>query len=170
MLRLLWNVLGSTSLLSSIFNRDDICAVIAIQDCRIKQQIISDSLGFNHWETIIHPSAVIAPDVYLGVGTIVFPNVTISVGCVVGKFNLIYTSAMLSNDVKSGDYSSIMSNVQLSDRVVIGDSVYISSGCCVYPGISIGSNAEIAVGIVVSDGCKDNERVGERSGIFKRFK
>ena len=116
-----YKVLGTTELLDEKYNNGQIGAVIAIKDGKARERIVNNHKGFNSWETIIHPNAVIAPSSKIGRGGIVFPNVTVSVDTVIGDFALLYIQAVVLNDTKIGDFVSVMANTTVADHKTIAD-------------------------------------------------
>lgn len=165
-----YKVLGSTEDLESLEKKMPLCAVIAIQEGTIRKKIVEEHNNFQHWENIIHPTAVIASTVSMGKGTIVFPQVTMSVDSNLGDFGLYYIHAIVCNDCRIGNFVSVMSGVQVSERVTIGNQSYLAAGCCIYPGRVLGEKVKVAVGATVSKDYGEGEEVREKSGGFSLFK
>ena len=133
-----YKVLGSIDRLEEIHKRIPISAVIAIQDGNVRKRIVDKHKDFNSWESIVHPTAVIASTSPIGKGTIVFPQVTVSVDTKLGEFNLYYIHATICNDCKIGDYVSVMSGVSISERAEIGNESFLVAGITVPPHKRIG--------------------------------
>ena len=165
-----YKVLGKTSRLNEMEKNPQICAVIAIQVGKIRRRIVERYKTFNRWETLIHPTAVIASSAWLGKGSIVFPQVTVSVDSKLGEFGLYYIHSTVCNDCSFGKYVSVMSGVLVSEHVTIGDETYLAAGCTVYPHLTIGKDTKIAVGSTVFRNCVDGSKIGERSNGFFLFK
>ena len=70
-----YKVLGKPSQLEEINRRTPLAAVIAIQDGSIRKKITEEHKDFYSWESIVHPTAVIAGTSPVGQGSIVFPQV-----------------------------------------------------------------------------------------------
>ena len=68
-----YKVLGSVSELESICTRMHCSAVIAIQNGSVRKKIVEEHSSFSDWESIIHPTAVIASTSLVGNGSVVFP-------------------------------------------------------------------------------------------------
>lgn len=165
-----YKVLGSTEELESLAGKMPLSAVIAIQEGSARKRIVEEHKQFMHWESIIHPTAVIASTSSVGKGSIVFPQVTISVDSSAGDYGLFYIHATICNDCRIGDFVSVMSGVQVSERVIIGNQCYLAAGCCVYPHKTLGERVKAAVGATVSKDYGDGEEVREKSGGFFLFK
>lgn len=165
-----YKVLGNTKELENIEKKMPFSAVLAIQEGRIRKKIVEEHKDFQHWESIIHPTAVIASTVSVGKGNIIFPQVTMSVDSKVGSYGLFYIHATVCNDCRIGDFVSVMSGVQVSERVVVGTQSYLAAGCCIYPSRILGECVKVAVGATVSKDYGDGEEVREKGGGFSLFK
>ena len=160
-------ILGSMDQLETIREKDSFYAVIAVQNGSDKASIADKHKEFNRWATIIHPTAAVAPQSKIGVGSIIFPQVTVSVDTVIGKHSLLYIHAIVCNDCVFGDHVSIMSGVSIAEHVIIGDRTYVSAGCDVYPHITIGKDCNIVVGSTVEDNLEDGSIKGKKNkGLF----
>lgn len=165
-----YEVLGTEKRLEELEKEQDACAVIAIQEGSIRKKIHHEHRGFQNWETIVHPSAVIAGSVQIGQGSVFFPQVTVSVDTVLGAFGLFYIHSMICNDCEVGDYVSVMSGAQISERAKIGDGSYLAAGASVYPNVMVGRNVRAGVGAIISKDQTDGtevSRVGTRIAFFK---
>lgn len=128
-----YKVLGTTELLDSLSRNIPFHAVVAIQDGAARRSIVEAHPDFHQWETIVHPTAVVAPESTLGEGCILFPRVTVSVDTRIGRFSLLYINATVCNDCAVGDYVSVMTGAVVSEHVTIGDGYRFAAGSCVYP-------------------------------------
>ena len=108
-------------------------AVIAIQDGNVSKKIYNAHTEFNNWESIVHPSTVIAQSSIIGRGSIFFPHTTVSVDTHVGDFGLFYIHSTICNDCKIGSFVSVMANAIISERVNVGNGCFIAAGQCVRP-------------------------------------
>ena len=161
---------GSVSDLKAISNRTPCSAVIAIQNGSVRKKIVEEHQSFNFWESIIHPTAVIASTSPVGNGSIVFPQVTVSVDTKLGDFNLYYIHSTICNDCKIGSFVSIMSGASVSERAEVGDECFLAAGSCVYPHKRLGSRVEVGVEATVSRDYADGAEVNEKSSGFSLFK
>ncbi len=165
-----YKVLGTIDTVYELRRKMPLGAVIAIQDGSVRKAIVDSHKEFTEWETIIHPTSVIASTAYLGKGSVVFPNVTISVDSKLGDFGLYYIHAVIGNDCVFGSYVSVMSGVSISEHVAVGDGSYLAAGSCVYPHRILGRNVEVSVGATVTENCKDDTKVVEKNSRFFLFK
>lgn len=161
-----YKVLGTTEELEKLEGRPHVSAVLAIQDGNIRKRIVEEHKIFQAWETLIHPTAVIAQTAEIGKGSLVFPHVTVSVDSSLGKFGLYYLNATISNDCVFGDYVSVMTGTTVSEHVKIGEESCLSAGSCIYPHKTLGRRVKAAAGAVVSKDCGDDAKIGERNNTF----
>lgn len=161
-----YKVLGGTEQLKELSAKMPLSAVVAIQDGSVRKKIVEEHPEFSRWETIIHPTAVIASTSVVGKGSIFFPQVTVSVDSRLGSFGLYYIHSIICNDCKIGDYVSVMSGASISEHVEIGDECFFAAGACVYPHKKIGNNVEVAVEATVEKDYEEGSRVGEKGADF----
>lgn len=138
-----YKVLGKEEDLEEIAKKTPLSAVIAIQDGKVRKRIVEKHKDFDAWESIIHPSAVIAQSSSVGKGGMVFPQVSISVDTKVGDFSLLYINATICNDCRIGDYVSVMTSASISERCDIGSECFLAAGCTVYPHKKLGNQVEV---------------------------
>ena len=165
-----YKVLGTTGQLEEISRRTPLAAVIAIQDGSVRRRIVEAHKDFDGWESIIHPTAVIAGSSPAGTGSVVFPQATVSVDTKLGKFGLFYIHSTICNDCRIGDYVSVMSGASVSERAEIGDESFLAAGSTVYPHRKLGRRVEVGVEATVSRDYGDGAKVGEKGGMFSLFK
>ena len=79
----------------------------------------------------IHPTAVIAEDVILGVGVSIAPYVVIESGAVIGDYCVIKSHVHIGHDVTIGAYSTIHPQVTIYDACQIGLRVIIHASTVV---------------------------------------
>ena len=162
-------ILGPMNRLEQLRETNSFYAVIAVQNGADKAMIAANHEDFKRWATIIHPTAVIAPESCIGDGSIVFPQVTVSVDTVIGKHVLLYIHSIICNDCKIEDYASVMSGVSVAEHVTIGERSYLSAGCDVYPHIKIGDGCRIAVGSNIDKDITNNTETDRKNkGFFHK--
>lgn len=128
-----YKVLGGTEKLEELYRKTPFSAVLAIQDGSIRKKIAEAHPDFDQWETVIHPTAVIAPSTRIGKGCVFFPQVTVSVDSYLGQFGLYYIHSTVCNDCWIGNYVSVMANSLVSERAEIGEGETVPAGTCAAP-------------------------------------
>lgn len=165
-----YRVLGNVKNLEKLSQKTPLSAVIAIQDGSIRRKIAEEHKKFFNWESIIHPTAVIASTSKIGKGSILFPQVTVSVDSNLGAFGLYYIHSTICNDCKIGDYVSIMSSASVSEHVEIGDECFLAAGSTVYPHKKLGNKVVVGVEATASRDYNDGAEVSEKGTGFSLFK
>jgi sugar O-acyltransferase (sialic acid O-acetyltransferase NeuD family) len=102
------------------------------------------------FETLIHPSAMIADDVQIGQGSIVYPNVVALSNVRIGQHVTILSGTVLNHDVEVGDWSILGSGVMLSGAVKVGKACYLGTSCSVREGVAIGDGSLVGMGAAVT--------------------
>ena len=113
---------------------------------RIQEKLIEVGL---HIVTLIHPKAVIASDVSLGVGTVVMAGAIINPGSKVGNGCIINTGATVDHDNVLEDYVHVSVGSHLAGTVSIGSSTWIGAGAIISNNISICEKCMIGAGAIV---------------------
>jgi len=98
---------------------------------------------------VIHPSAIIAPDVALGEGVQIMAGAVLQTGTSIGDNTIVNTRASIDHDCHIGAHVHIAPGAVLSGGVTVGDYVHVGAGATIVQGIHIGANCMIAAGAVV---------------------
>ena len=99
--------------------------------------------------TAIHPSAIIAQDVKIGIGSVIMAGVVINPGTVIGKNCIINTCSSLDHDNLLEDYVHISPGAHLAGTVSVKEGTWICTGAIIKNNITIGKNNIIGAGSVV---------------------
>jgi sugar O-acyltransferase (sialic acid O-acetyltransferase NeuD family) len=99
--------------------------------------------------TLVHPTAIIAPDVSIGVGTVIMAGAIINTGSTIGRFSVVNTGAILDHDNVVEDNVHISPGCSLAGGVVCRRDSFIGTGASISPRVVIGENAVIAAGAAV---------------------
>lgn len=124
--------------------------IVAIGDAKIRRKIQLELIEIGlHIISLIHPAAVIASDVEIGIGTVVMagavvnPNVSIGNGCIIN------TCASVDHDCFIGDYVHVSVGAHVAGTVVIGEETWIGAGATVINNINICGDCMIGAGAVI---------------------
>lgn len=123
---------------------------VAIGNAKIRKKIQSEIKikGLNVI-SLIHPSAVVAPNVKIGVGTVVMAGAVINPHVKVGEGCIINTCASVDHDSIVGDFSHISVGAHVAGTVKIGARTWIGAGATVKNNIDIVSDCMVGAGAVV---------------------
>lgn len=122
--------------------------IVGIGNAGVRKRI-QDSIPNEKLTTLIHPDAVIAEDVVMGVGTVVMAGAVINPGVRIGKGCIINTCSSVDHDCDVGDYVHIAVGSHLCGTVSVGDGTWIGAGATVSNNISICSGCMIGAGAVI---------------------
>ncbi|EOP47804.1 sialic acid O-acetyltransferase NeuD family sugar O-acyltransferase [Bacillus cereus VDM053] len=98
---------------------------------------------------VIHPSAIIGEQVYLGAGTVVMAGAVINCCTKVGKGCIINTASTIDHDNVIEDYVHISPGAHLAGTVKVGRGTWLGVGSIVSNNINITSECKIGAGAVV---------------------
>lgn len=97
----------------------------------------------------IHPAAIVARGVTVGLGTAVMAGAVINSDTKIGDFCIINTNATLDHDCNMSDFSSIAPGVTTGGNVSIGEFSAVSLGANIIHAIAIGKHSVIGAGSTV---------------------
>ena len=109
---------------------------------------------------MIHPRAVIAEDVKLGVGISVMAGAVINSGTKIGNGVIINTLSSVDHDCLIEDFVHIAVGAHIAGNVKIGENTFIGAGATVINNVSVCGDCIIGAGGVVV-------RNLNKSGIYK---
>lgn len=89
------------------------------------------------YQVLIHPSAIVAPDVVIGIGTVIMAGAVIQPGTRIGKHCIINTGATVDHDCVIEDYAHIAPGAHLCGHVHIGEGALVGVGVGIAPGCKI---------------------------------
>jgi len=121
--------------------------IIGIGSNQIRKQLAEKY--YVSWYTAIHPSAIIANDVIIGVGTTIMAGAIINPSTVIGNHCIINTGAVVEHDNIIANYVHISPNATLCGTVSIGEKAHIGAGATIKNNTSICNDCIIGAGAVV---------------------
>jgi UDP-perosamine 4-acetyltransferase len=101
------------------------------------------------FQTVIHPSAVIAPDVHMDQGVQIMAGAIVQPGSWLGENVIINTGARVDHDCTIDAHAHVGPGATLSGNVYVGSGAYIGAGCTVIQGIKVAPGAIVGAGAVV---------------------
>lgn len=129
---------------------------------KIQSKLIEQGL---HIVSLIHPAAVIAPNVKIGVGTVIMAGSVINPDVELGQGCIVNTCASVDHDCFIGDYVHVSIGAHVAGTVTIGENTWVGAGATISNNIVVTSNCMIGAGAVV---VKDINETGVFIGIPAR--
>lgn len=149
---------------SSEVGKIDADVIVGIGNAAIRKRI-QESVSEDKMVTLIHPNAVVAEDVEIGIGSVIMAGAVINSGSKIGKGCIINTCSSVDHDCNLEDYVHIAVGSHLCGTVNVGEKTWIGAGAIVRNNISICSDCMIGAGAVVVN---DIEEKGTYVGVPAR--
>ncbi len=156
-------ILGDDHLASALFNQGIHAAFIgigSIGSAQPRRDVFAflKNLGFE-LPVLIHPSASVAFDTSIGIGTCIMPGAIVNPGAAIGECAIINSGAIIEHDCHISAFSHISPGAVLGGSVFVGEATHVGIGAVVRQGIRIGKNAIIGAGAVVVKNVPDDTTV-----------
>ena len=104
------------------------------------------------FETVIHPSAIIAPEILIEDGVEIMAGAIVQPGVRLGPNVIINTGARVDHDCSINAHAHIAPGVTLSGNVHIAQGAHIGTGASIIQGIKVGESSVVGAGaVVISD-------------------
>jgi len=100
--------------------------------------------------TLVHPRAVLAPDVELGPGCLVMALAHLSSSVRLGRHAQVQYGATIGHDTVLEDGAIVLPGANVAGSVRLGRAVMVGSGAVVLQGRSVGDGAVVGAGAVVT--------------------
>jgi sugar O-acyltransferase (sialic acid O-acetyltransferase NeuD family) len=136
--------------------------IVAIGNHKVRRKIQSELLGLGlNVVTLIHPAAIVANHVKIGVGTVVMAGSVINPYTIIGDGCIVNTCASVDHDCYIGDYVHVSVGAHIAGTVTVQDNTWIGAGATVSNNINIVADCMIGAGsVVISDIVKSDTYIG----------
>lgn len=156
-------ILGNDQLASSLFDQGIRAAFIGIGSVgasQVRRNVFAmlRDLGFE-LPVLTHPSAMVAFDVPIGMGTCIMPGAIVNPGVRIGECSIINSGSIIEHDCDISSFAHISPGAVLGGSVFVGEGSHVGIGATVRHGIRIGQNAMIGAGAVVVKDVADGSTV-----------
>lgn len=124
--------------------------IIAIAEQRARRRLatlVRERLGA--LVSLVHPSAVVAPDVRIGAGTVLVAGSVVNPGAILGDLVIVNTGATVDHDCVLNDGVHICPGAHLAGTVTCGEDACIGTGAVVIQNVRIGARTMVGAGAVV---------------------
>ncbi|MGA7138866.1 MAG: acetyltransferase [Terriglobales bacterium] len=102
-----------------------------------------------YFATVIHPSAIVAPEVHIEDGVQIMAGAILQPGSSVGSNAIVNTGAIIDHDCVVGAHAHIAPGAVLSGAVHVDSGAHVGTGACIIQGVSIGAASVVGAGAVV---------------------
>jgi sugar O-acyltransferase (sialic acid O-acetyltransferase NeuD family) len=109
--------------------------------------------------SLVHPSALIGPEVTIGRGTVVAAGAILGPCARIGEDCIVNHGAIIDHESVVGDHSHVAPGVRIAGRVTIGRFSMIGIGASVKDQLHIGEAVIVGAGSVVVDDVPDGATV-----------
>ena len=149
-------VLGTFDKLES-FRKDVSQAVVAFGSCRGRITVAQTLLSYGFtMPSLIHPSAIVAPDANIGRGAIMMPGAIVNSGTRIGSNLILNTAASIDHECSIGNGVHVAPGARLSGLVTIGDATWIGVGSIIRESVHVGNNVLVGAGSLVLKNIPDD--------------
>lgn len=101
------------------------------------------------FDSVIHPSAIVAPEVHIEDGVQIMAGVVVQPGSRLGANVIINTGARVDHDCSIDAHAHIAPGVILSGCVHIGKGAHVGTGASIIQCVQVGAAATVGAGAVV---------------------
>lgn len=101
------------------------------------------------WQQAVHPQAIIAPSVRLGIGVVIAAGAVVNPDATIGDHTIINTCASVDHDAVIGPCAHIAPGARIAGTVHVGPGTLVGIGATVIPSRTIGAWAIIGAGATV---------------------
>lgn len=126
---------------------EHIAKVLAAGDGRLRQRLAAKLPG--PWATVVHPSAVVDPTVFLAPGVMVCAGVILQPDVRVEAHAIVNTAAHVDHDCVVGPFAHLAPGCHVAGDVFIEEGAFLGTGSTIVPARSIGAWATVGAGAVV---------------------
>lgn len=138
----------------------------SVKTTELRKKIYERFTGQGYsFETVVHPSAILASDVVVEAGAQILAGAIVQTGSRIGENSIVNTGAIVDHDCVIGSHVHIATGAALSGGVRVGNETHFGTGAIAVQYISIGKGCLVAAGAVVT---KDISAGMRMSGVPAR--
>ena len=99
--------------------------------------------------TLVHPGALLGPNVEVGEGVFIAPNVVLTADIRVGRHAAVFHNTSIGHDSVLGEFCHVYAQCSLGGAVKVGAGAKVFPGAVVVPRRTIGADAVVGAGSTV---------------------
>lgn len=115
------------------------------------RKILYDKVLNNGFDVVslIHPTAILSSNIYIGEGSVIMPNVVVNANTRIGKCVIINSSCVVEHENIIEDFVHISPNAALAGNVMVKENTHIGIGTVCIQNKTIGKDCIIGAGSVI---------------------
>jgi len=119
--------------------------LLAIGIPRTRRQVV-DTLQAKggKFQTLIHPTAIVADNAKVGAGSVICPYSILSDGSVIGRLVLVNYLASVAHDSVIEDFTVMSPYAAVSGNARVGSGAFLGMHASVAPGVTVGAGVRIS--------------------------
>jgi sugar O-acyltransferase (sialic acid O-acetyltransferase NeuD family) len=150
-----WQVIGLVKDFPRYLDEADF--VVAYSNSRLRKQLITQLKHAKaNIASLIHPSAIVSPNTFIGKGVVIFANAVINIGANISDGCIINTGATVDHDCVLNESVHISPGVNVGGGVNIGQLSWLGIGSTIVDSITLADNTQIGAGAVVTQSTQAN--------------
>ena len=136
--------------LRRVCEREGALVIVSVGHCAIRKRLFDAVVAAGLTPgSVVHPSAVLAPGVWVGAGTLIAAGAVVNPATRIGANAIVNTSVSLDHDDVIGDHVHVAPGAHLGGTVVVGEGTHVGLGASVANDVTIGSWSMVGAGSVV---------------------
>jgi acetyltransferase EpsM len=149
---------------------EDVRLVLGVALPRLKAALVARLAPLRlRWATVVHPAAMVGPNVQIGVGSYVAAGAIVTVNVLVGRFATINMHCQAAHDAVLADFATLHPGARLAGNALIGEGTEVGTAAAVLPGVTIGPWAILGAGAVAVRSLPGDETyVGLPARVLRR--
>ncbi len=130
----------------SKFDPNEYVVMIAVSNCKDREDIVKNLPKSTQYFTFIHPTAqIMSQDIIIGEGSFIGAYSIITCNVEIGKHALLNRANHIGHDCRIGDYFSAMPGSIVSGDVTLGNKVYLGTNSSIREKINISDDVTIGL-------------------------
>lgn len=143
-------VIGGTDLVQSLPDTRLVVCVGNPRSIDSRERVVRRlDVGSARYATIVHPTASVAGNCRVGVGSVLLAQAVLTAAVTVGSHVAVMPHAVLTHDVSVADFATVASGVRFGGGVRVGRGAYLGAGALLREQVTVGAGALVGMGSVV---------------------
>jgi sugar O-acyltransferase (sialic acid O-acetyltransferase NeuD family) len=131
--------------------------ILSIGDNHTRKRLVGSCR--HEFFTARHPSAILAEDALVGIGSMVLHGVIVQTGSRIGEHVILNTGCQVDHDCTIGNFAHVAPGSVLCGNVSVGEGALVGAGAIITPGRKIGAWSIVGAGAVVIQDVPDGATV-----------